>query len=402
MTEASRIPQEAIDKARSFDVMAIAARYGFTGKARGQQGEAIGPCPGCGGRDRFAANGKKNIWSCRQGGGDPVGGDAVALIRHVENCSFPRAVEILTGDLSTLVPKADTSKVEADENLFREKERLRAFNLWREGSPFPDRGAVAAYLAMRGLDIALARLPGAHCREHDDFPYWHFVETAPASAGGTARKQWRIIHRGPAMLWPIVAMDGHFLGLHATWLDATRPKGKAEIFDPATGEMLPAKKVRGSKKGGRIILRDVIRREPDGAVGEGIETVLSWAKMGGFSGSLYSAVDLGNLAGRAARSVAHPTLKMRRRDDRQMPQRTPGPDPHPHDDPAKLFAPHPGTERLFLLGDGDSDSFATTAAMQRAQTRLAATGIETPIEWAPTPHDFNSLLMERIADGVGR
>ncbi|MEP9397946.1 hypothetical protein [Mesorhizobium sp. KR2-14] len=158
MTEAARIPQDVIDKARAFDVMAIAVRYGFTGRSGGQHGEAIGPCPGCGGRDRFAVSTKKNLWSCRQGGGDPIGGDAVALIRHIENCSFPRAVEILTGDLSTVVPRADTAKTEADENVFREKERLRAFNIWREGRRFPDRGAVAAYLEARGLDIALARM----------------------------------------------------------------------------------------------------------------------------------------------------------------------------------------------------------------------------------------------------
>lgn len=392
-----RIPQEVIDKARAFDVMALAQRYGFTGRHRGEHGEAVGPCPGCGGKDRFAVSPRKNVWSCRQGGGDPIGGDAVELVRHVEQVSFPRAIEILTGDLSTIVAKpVDTSKAAAEENVFREKERLRAFNLWREGRAFGDRGAVAAYLLGRGLDIGLARLSGAHCREHDDFPYWHHVETAPAAGGGTATRQWRIIHRGPAMLWPITAMDGHFLGLHVTWLDPSGPKGKAEVFDPVTGEQLPAKKVRGSKKGGRIVLRDVRRREPDAGAGEGVETVLSWAVIRGFAGSLYSSIDLGNLAGRAARTIAHPTLKIKRRDNRMMPVRTPGPDPHPDDDPARLFAPHPGTERLFLLGDGDSDPFATKAAMQRAQARFTASGIDAPIDWAPAPHDFNSMLMHSL------
>ncbi len=214
--------------------------------------------------------------------------------------------------------------------------------------------------------------------------------------GRKARTKWRIIHRGPAMLWPITAPDGHFMGLHATWIDPSGENGKAEIFDPDTGEQLPAKKVRGSKKGGRIVLRDVMRSQPYAGVGEGIETVLSWARLRDFPGSLYSAVDLGNLAGRAARTIAHPTLKIPRRDGRQIPQRVPGPEPHPDDDPAKLFAPHPGTERLILLGDGDSDPIATKAAMQRAQARFEPTGIETSIDWAPSPHDFNSLLMQSL------
>lgn len=394
-----RIPQEIVEQASGFDVYALAKRYGFNG-AVGSSYEAKGPCPGCGGHDRFSINTKKNIWRCHQGGGGPIGGDAVALVRHVENCSFRRAVEILTGDLSAMLPRAQTPKAEPEENAFREKERQRAYDLWREGRPFADRGPVASYLIGRGVDPRLARMAGAHCREHAEFPYWHFVDIDPMH-GGASRKAWRILHRGPAMLWPIVAPDGHFLGLHVTWLDTVGLKGKAEIFDPSSGEQLPSKKVRGSKKGGRIILRDVIRSEPDAAVGEGIESALSWLAMRNFSGSLYTSIDLGNLSGRAARTVAHPTRKIQRRDLRQMPARVPGPDPHPDDDPAKLFAPHPGTERLILIGDGDSDPFTTRAAMLRAQTRLAATGIDCPIDWPPEGHDFNSVLMERMAaDGV--
>ncbi len=396
MTEAGRIPQEVIDKARAIDVMALAQRYGFSGPERGEMGESVGPCPGCGGRDRFSVNRKSNLWRCRQGGGDPIGGDAVALVRHVENCSFPRAVEILLGDLADLKPRETSTAARADDNEFREKERRRAYQLWREGCPFPDDGYVAGYLAARGLCPADARQPGAWCRQHDDFPFWQPYQDGPAMDGRKARTKWRIIHRGPAMLWPITAPDGHFMGLHATWIDPSGENGKAEIFDPDTGEQLPAKKVRGSKKGGRIVLRDVMRSQPDAGVGEGIETVLSWARLRDFPCSLYSAVDLGNLAGRAARTIAHPTLKIPRRDGRQIPQRVPGPEPHPDDDPAKLFAPHPGTERLILLGDGDSDPIATKAAMQRAQARFEPTGIETSIDWAPSPHDFNSLLMQSL------
>lgn len=389
----ARIPQEIVDQATCFDVYALAKRYGFKGSV-GTGHEAKGPCPGCGGTDRFSVNTKKNIWRCHQGGAGPTGGDAVALVRHVENCSFRKAVEILTGDLSAVLPKAQPARSGAEENVFREKERRRAYDLWREGRPFPDQGAVALYLVGRGIDPRLARMTGAHCREHGDFPYWHYVDVDPMH-GGTTRKEWRIVHRGPAMLWPIVTPDGHFLGLHVTWLDPRGCKGKAEIFDPSTGEQLPSKKVRGSKKGGRIVLRDLIRQEPDGAVGEGIETVLSWFAITGFSGSLYSAVDLGNLAGRAARTVPHPTRKIVRRDLREMPARVAGPDPHPDDDPAKLFAPHPGTERLWLIGDGDSDPFATRAAMLRAKARLEVSGLDCPLDWPPEGHDFNSLLMER-------
>jgi len=393
---APHIPKEAIDKARAVDVAALAARYGFP--LRAGEGEQVGPCPGCGGRDRFSVNPGKNLWRCRQGGGDPIGGDAVALVRHVEDCSFPRAVEILLGDLDALKPRAEATGTAREDNEFREKERRRAYQLWREGCPFPDQGAVADYLRLRGLDPDLARMPGAHCRQHDDLPYWQPYVDGPALPGRKAKVKWRVIHRGPAMLWPIVTSDRHFLGLHATWIDLGAPKGKAEIFCPDTGEQLPAKKVRGSKRGGRIVLRDAIRHVPGQAVGEGIESALSWFDLRGRDVSLETAVDLGNLAGRAARTVAHPTLRMTRRDGRQMPVRVPGPDPRQGDDQSLLWVPHPGAGFLILIADGDSDRFATAAAMTRARSRLAGLALaeaDIAIDWPPPGHDFNSLQMER-------
>jgi hypothetical protein len=418
MTGPDRIPDEAVDKARAIDVASVATRYGFA-KAIPATGEAVGPCPGCGGRDRFSVSRSKNIWRCRQGGGDPIGGDAIALVEHVERCSFRRAVEILTGDLAG-VKARETAPDPAAENEFREKERRRAYQLWREGSAFPDGGPVAGYLAGRGIDPAYARMAGAFCREHADMPYWHhFPDTAPVLPGRQRGKgEWRVIHRGPAMLWPIQARDGRFLGLHATWLDPRGDKGKAEIVHPETGEMLPAKKVRGSKKGGRIVLRDVIKRAPGVAVGEGVESVLSWFLLRERDVSIETSVDLGNLAGRAARTVAHPTRKIERRDGRMMPVRVPGPEPLEGEDPSTLWAPHPGASFLILIADGDSDAFATHAAMLRARARLtgslaprsvggsALSGAEITTDWPPDGRDFNALLMgrpfDRLRTGVSR
>lgn len=392
MTE--RIPQDAIDRAREIDVAEVAQRYGFATRPGGH--EQVGPCPGCGGRDRFSVNTVKNIWRCRQGGGDPIGGDAVALVQHVEACSFPRAVEILLGRLDDLKPRAAAAGTSVDDNEFREKERRRAYQLWREGYPFPDGGHVARYLAQRGLDAALARMPGAHCREHEDFPFWQPFVDGPALPGRKAKVKYRIIHRGPAMLWPIVAPDGSFRGLHATWLDPNGPKGKAEIFCPDTGEQLPAKKVRGSKRGGRIVLRDNIRASEKLAVGEGVESALSWFAMKGRDHSLETSVDLGNLAGKAARTVPHPVLKQTRRDGREMPLRVPGPEPKADEDQAALWSPRAGVMRLTLIGDGDSDRVATKAAMLRARTRLMALDLDgLAVDWPPDAHDFNSLLMEQ-------
>ncbi len=119
-------------------------------------------------------------------------------------------------------------------------------------------------------------------------------------------KDAEVIHRGPCMLAPIVNAAGKFRALHMTWFDLTQPDGKVQIKDPETGDHLPAKKVRGSKAGNRIEV--VPRKEATQLImGEGIETVLSvWCgllKEGGSLGdtAFWSAVDLGNLGGRADR-----------------------------------------------------------------------------------------------------
>lgn len=44
-----------------------------------------GPCPGCGGRDRFRWDDKdgEGTWLCSQGGGGTISGDGIALLMHV-------------------------------------------------------------------------------------------------------------------------------------------------------------------------------------------------------------------------------------------------------------------------------------------------------------------------------
>jgi hypothetical protein len=54
--------------------------------------DLVGPCPKCGGRDRFSVNVRKNIWNCR---GCGRGGDAIALARHIAGLSFAEALAFI-------------------------------------------------------------------------------------------------------------------------------------------------------------------------------------------------------------------------------------------------------------------------------------------------------------------
>jgi putative DNA primase/helicase len=69
--------------------------------------ERVGPCPKCGGDDRFAINAKKAVWNCR---GCGVGGDIIQLVEHLDSVDFNTACTRLTGQPPPKANGKDTSK----------------------------------------------------------------------------------------------------------------------------------------------------------------------------------------------------------------------------------------------------------------------------------------------------
>ena len=57
--------------------------------------DCCGPCPQCGGKDRFSINVRKQVFLCRQCGSK---GDVIALVRFLDGCGFLEALESLTGE----------------------------------------------------------------------------------------------------------------------------------------------------------------------------------------------------------------------------------------------------------------------------------------------------------------
>jgi putative DNA primase/helicase len=120
------IPAEAIDRARSVQLEDELSRRGV--RLRGQI-ERTGPCPVCGGVDRFAVNTKKQVFNCR---GCGVGGDIIALIRHLDGVDFAAAVEILAGDRARTQakpPPQTTRQIEAEN--YEQQQHQKAGRLWR-------------------------------------------------------------------------------------------------------------------------------------------------------------------------------------------------------------------------------------------------------------------------------
>lgn len=354
-------------------------------------GRLVGPCPICGGKvtsQRFEVIEKSESWVCAV---CPDGGDVIRLIEKVEGITFLEAVERLGGrevvnpeQIQRLINDREAKRMarEMVAEKYREAERKRLWKTWQAALDIHDTHA-AQYLAGRALQLP-AHCPGL--RYLPSAPYWHGEEI-----DGRGRTSPRKIHTGPAMLAAFIRPDGHFGGLHMTWLTTDEVPAKVELADPDSGEMLNAKKMRGSKTGAHIAVAPTATPPRRLVIGEGIETVLAvWTAFITCGRDVsdiafWAAGDLGNLAGRATETIPHPTLK--RPNGRA--QSLPGPFPDPDD--SGLSIPD-SVEELFLLGDGDSETLLTQCAMDRAARRYSKPGRTIRIVFAPAGFDFNDVL----------
>jgi phage/plasmid primase-like uncharacterized protein len=80
-----------IVRARNVPIESEIERRGI--KLNGKN-ERAGPCPKCGGDDRFSINVKKGVWNCR---GCGVGGDVIDLVQWLDGVDFIPAATTLAG-----------------------------------------------------------------------------------------------------------------------------------------------------------------------------------------------------------------------------------------------------------------------------------------------------------------
>lgn len=409
-TERHLAYEDWVEEARA----ASLAEYARTREPRLRRNarEWVGPCPACGGDDRFSISLAKNIFFCRKA---ERGGDVISLVQYVEGVDFRRACEILTnrpapgregGESATeraereAALQARRARAEAEalaqakkQAGFRLSEIVRANRLWKRSERDLTGTPVEAYLARRGLTAPA----GAHLRYAADLPY--FVMRKQPD-GRFAPEE---LMRGPAMVAGVIGPDGRFTAAHLTWIDLSAADGKARVVDPQTGELQPAKKVRGSVHGARIELVRV-GRPTRMLIGEGIETSLSPYRVLVERGSplvdgmaVWSSVNLGNLCGRALGRVRHPTLKIIDGLGRERAKLVGDDQPDPDSIPMPI--PETVTE-LWLLGDGDSDRFETEQKLRRAKARYAAPGRAIHIAWSDPGRDFNKMLMDALGLGA--
>lgn len=189
-----------------------------------------GPCPLCGGRDRWRFDDKgRGTWYCTHDGA----GDGFALLQKLKGWDFKetaRQIEAIIGAVPVTPFRREFTDEQKSEALKR---------VYRESKPVTKGDPVWAYLVNRA-DIT--NVP-ASIRFHPNLRY-------------DARQSF------PAMLAVVTMPDGKATTMHRTWLDGNG--GKAPVDEPK-------KVMAGTIKAGAIRLAGL---EPRIGIAEGIETAL--------------------------------------------------------------------------------------------------------------------------------
>jgi putative DNA primase/helicase len=238
-----------------------------------------GPCPGCGGRDRFRFDNRdgRGTFICSQGGNDELAGDGFTLLEHCFGLSFADALRRVGDLLNVPHPSSRVRILTPLQPLPRESGTVAPARdperAWRAISTVvsmcrrpAERGPVARYLAARGLagiDRPTDLWEARHLRYYRDDGSWT---------------------EHPAMVTAVRGDGDKLMTLHRVYLNdrggkASVPHPK-RLMTPATDTWL----------GGAVHLY-----EPDDrlALAEGIESALAVRLLTGWP--VWSTVTAGGM-----------------------------------------------------------------------------------------------------------
>jgi hypothetical protein len=166
-----------IERARDTRIEDELSRRGI--KLRGRV-DRCGPCPRCGGVDRFSIHVKNQLFNCRQCGGKGRG--SIDLVMFLDDCNFSDAIAHLAGaapqrtDFS-IAKKPPPATKQHNEEADRERSINAARLIWARRRPIA--GTIADhYFRFRGLTIGEDL---AHCIGFDPEASWREAANDPAS-----------------------------------------------------------------------------------------------------------------------------------------------------------------------------------------------------------------------------
>ncbi len=265
------IDDDLIMRARAVRIEREIERRGI--KLRGHV-ERCGPCPRCGGSDRFGINIKKQLWNCR---GCDIGGNVIALAQHLDRVDFATAVQMLAGGCASSSggPAVTAPRSAATDDYARDQHRKAAW-LWSRRRPIAGTPAQKYLREVRGIDCTLPATlgflpptkPGHHpaliaaydmpdepepgiLAEPRNVDAVHLVLLKPDGAGKADVKPDKITIGSPGGLPIVLAPPNNLLGLavaegieDALSLHQTTELGAwaagAASFMPAFADAVPA------------------------------------------------------------------------------------------------------------------------------------------------------------------
>jgi Toprim domain len=337
--------QDDLDRARAIPVLEIAKRHRAQLRPSGR--ERVGPCPYCGGVDRFAVKPSENVWNCRgYGGGDPI-----ALEMHLSGGSFVDAVKALIGQDAGTSKRRQPTPEEIAARLAREEQQRR------------EQAAEAARNAMSAERIVARRRPiigtpgETFLRDIRKIDVTHRAIRRALMDVETLGWCERVFFKQEKPDKPHHELNGQYLGAIV-----------AILTDPVTGQRTggitrtyvhQGRKVGKAMSLGGVRRLGIIRLSPDDEVlgglhlAEGLESALSWMQIGFLPlWATGSTVQMENF----------PVL--------------------------------PGVECLNLLADHDANEAGIDAA-SAAYWRWKDAGREVHIREPNQPGDANDVIMRR-------
>jgi hypothetical protein len=264
---------DELHQARTVPVLEIAERHGAKLKRSGP--EWMGPCPLCGGVDRFAIRPVKNIWNCR---GCAKGGDAIALEMHLSGGAFVDAIRTLVGQDAGAPNQRQPTPEELKARAAREAERRRV----EAEEQTRNESNVTKILAR--LQPVIGTPGEVYLRDVRKIDVSHWAIKRALEDVGTLGWCERVCFWQPNPGEP-------FHELHGQWLNVI----VAILTDPVTGErtggisrtyLHQGLKIGKAKSLGGVGRLGIIRLSPDDEVGsglhlcEGIESAMAAMVMG--------------------------------------------------------------------------------------------------------------------------
>jgi hypothetical protein len=142
------IHADQIRLASGADILEVARRY--VRLKRIATNEWAGPCPVCGGRDRFGVNARKRLWNCR---GCGMGGDVISLAQYAGGLTFAEAIATLCGNPSKPVRIVGSPPARDPDDEDAARNRGSALRIWESARSIRGTLAESYLVRVRSIDI---------------------------------------------------------------------------------------------------------------------------------------------------------------------------------------------------------------------------------------------------------